>query len=199
MPWYVVAILLMWEYPFSFTGEWVELLAGGLFLMSTRPVPATFWTIIATAVVFGAAMTPLAGALQRGRDASLIACARVEVQGLTDDIAEGEAGLSKLWGMRRVHKRIWSSIGESYIDPAQLRHFNAMACPNSAGASAQVRRRYGIDPWGTAYWLLVEEGSATEHQVLVYSFGPNRRRDVAEHGVNPQESDDIVASPAVRR
>lgn len=49
VPWYVAAIVLLWDYPFSFTGEWVELLAGGLFVMSTGPVPAALWAIVATA------------------------------------------------------------------------------------------------------------------------------------------------------
>jgi hypothetical protein len=49
-----------------------------------------------------------------------------------------------------------------------------------------VRRRFAVDPWGTAYWIRVrraEEGTV----VSVYSFGPNRRRD------DSPGSDDIRA------
>lgn len=136
VPWFVVAIVLLWDYPFSFTGEWVELFAGGLFVMSTRPAPTAFWTIIATAVAFGATMTPLAGALERGRDEIRIVCARAEGQGLADDVGAGEAGMDKLWGMRRVHKRVWTSISEDYIDSDQFRRFNAATCLDAAGAAA---------------------------------------------------------------
>jgi hypothetical protein len=198
MPWYAAAILLLWWYPFTLTGEWVELMAGGLFAMSTRPPAPVFWTIAATAAAFGTAMTPLSGALERGRDAGRTACARIEVQSLEQDVAAGRAGTGQLWNMERVHKRIWTSIGESYLDAAELRRFNAAACATGTAAADQMRRRYGIDPWGTAYWLLVESDGDAAHQVTVYSFGPNRQRDVDEHGAPSPAGDDIVAS-AVHR
>lgn len=89
-------------------------------------------------------------------------------------------------------------VPEDYIDSRQFRLFSAAACPDLAGTSAQVRREYGIDPWGTSYWLLVERDNETGHQVTVYSFGPNRRRDVNPSGVNPEDGDDVVATPRER-
>jgi hypothetical protein len=50
-----------------------------------------------------------------------------------------------------------------------------------------ARRRYAIDPWGTAYWIRYTSGGK---RLTVYSFGPNRRRD--------EGGDDIVASQPLR-
>lgn len=195
VPWFASAIVLLWWYPFRLTGEWVELLSGALFVMSTRPASIPFWTILLTTVGFGATMTSVAGALERERDASRIACARAEVESLADDMAAGEAGTSRLRASRRVHKRIWSSIGDGYVDGAHLRRFSAVTCGDSAGKTAEVRRLYGIDPWGSPYWLLVEPDGANDRRVTLYSFGPNRRRDVAEPG---DDGDDIVDTRSER-
>ena len=185
LPWYLAAILLLWWYPLTLTGEWVESLAGALFLASTRLHSRAFWTALTTTAGLGVAMMSATNALERGRDENRIVCARAEVRSLGDDIARGEAGLPTLWRIRRVHKRIWSSIGEGYVDPEGLRNFHAARCLGSA-EGIQVRRTYGIDPWGSPYWLLVERDSASDNRLTVYSFGPNRRRDVSEDG------DDIV-------
>ncbi len=186
LPWYVAAILLLWWYPLTLTGEWVESLSGALFLASTRLHSTSFWTALATTAGLGVAMMSASNALERGRDEGRIACARAEVQSLGDDLARGQAGLPTLWRARRVHKRVWSSIGEGYVDPEQLRNFQAARCLESTEDTTQVRRKYGIDPWGSPYWLLVERESAVNRRLTVYSFGPNRRRDLTEGG------DDIV-------
>jgi hypothetical protein len=204
MPWYAAAILLLWWYPFTMTGEWVELLAGGLFMMSTRPAAMIAWPALALTVAFGLAMTSLAGALERGRDETRLACAAAEVRSLAADLAFGRAGTDTLWRMRRVHKRVWSSITDGYLHAAAWPHSGGVACGEPAGAAA-VRRRYGIDPWGSPYWLLVERMAAREWRVIVYSFGPNRRRDNAatpsdysHDGQSRTMSDDVVAMQITR-
>jgi hypothetical protein len=204
IPWYVAAIVLLWWYPFTLTGEWVELLAGGLFLMSTRPAPVTLWSAIALMVVFGATMTSLAGALERGRDESRLACAAAEVRRLVDDLVFGQAATDTVWRMRRIHKRLWSSMNEGYIDAGQLRAVEDVACGDHSDAGTRARRRYGIDPWGTPYWWLVERDTDSEWRFTVYSFGPNRRRDIPTQGepdpdlqvvesAEPSDHDDVLA------
>ncbi|MGH9254415.1 MAG: hypothetical protein ACRD3C_07580 [Vicinamibacterales bacterium] len=204
VPWYGAAILLLWWYPFTLTGEWVELLAGGLFMMSTRPAALIAWPALVLTVAFGAAMTSLAGALERGRDETRLACAAAEVRRLAEDLVFGRAGTDTLWRMRRVHKRVWSSITDGYLDAAALPHFGGVACGESADA-ADVRHRYGIDPWGSPYWLLIERPAAREWRVTVYSFGPNRRRDVTatpsddrHDGRSRATFDDVAATQITR-
>lgn len=204
VPWYAAAILLLWWYPFTLTGEWVELLAGGLFMMSTRPAAMFAWPALVLTVAFGVAMTSLVGALERGRDETRLACAAAEVRSLVEDLAFGRAGTDTLWRMRRVHKRVWSSFTDGYLHAAALPHFAGVACGEPAGAAA-VRRRYGIDPWGSPYWLLIESTAAREWRVTVYSFGPNRRRDMAatlsddrHDGQSRATSDDLAATQITR-
>ena len=187
-PWYASAIAMLWWYPFTLTAEWVELLSGALFVMSTTAIPTTLWAILAMTVGVGATMTSVAGALESERDESRIACTRTEPKSLADDVTAGEAGTRRLWDTRRLHKRIWSSIGDGDVGGPRLRGFSVVPCGDSAGKTADVRRRYGIDPWGSPYWLRVEPSSANDRRVTVYSFGPNRRRDV------PDTGDDIVAT-----
>ena len=178
LPWYGAGIVLLWWYPFRFTAEWVELLAGGLFLTSATPRARTFGATLVVAVVFGAAMTPLAGMLDGRRDQGRIACAAEELERLVEDAAVHGGGTTKLWGMRRVHKRIWSSINERYLDADRLRGFMAASCGGGGGTTPQLRRRHGVDPWGSPYWLLVEKDRYYGQRVTIYSFGPNRRRDL---------------------
>ena len=200
VPWYAAAIFLLWWYPFTLTGEWVELLAGGLFMMSTRPAAIVAWPALALTVAFGVAMTSLSGTLERGRDETRIACAAAEVRSLVEDVAFGRAGTDTLWRMRRVHKRVWSSVTAGYLHAAALRQSGGVACGEPADAAA-VRRRYGIDPWGSPYWLLIENTPVQEWRVTVYSFGPDRRRDVdatplddRHDGQSRATSDDVVAT-----
>jgi hypothetical protein len=204
VPWYAAAILLLWWYPFTLTGEWVELLAGGLFMMSTGPAAVIAWPALVFTVAFGVAMTSLVGALERTRDETRLACAASEVRSLVEDLALGRAGTATLWRMRRVHKRVWSSITDGYLDAAALTHFRGVACGEPAGSGA-ARRRYGIDPWGSPYWLLIESTSAREWRLTAYSFGPNRRRDAAatpsddgHDGQSRVTSDDVAATQIAR-
>jgi len=179
LPWFAIAILLLAWYPFTLTGEWVELLSGSLFLASARPVSRTFWVLLVTAAVFGAVMTAMAGGLDRGRDEQRTACADIEVRSLADDLVAGGAGMAALRDPpRRVHKRLWSAVSEDYVDSGRLRGFMGAVCAEQEDAATQRRRRYGIDPWGSPYWLLVEAEPAGGPRVTVYSFGPNRRRDI---------------------
>ena len=188
--WYATAIALLLWYPLTLTGEWVEALAGGLFLALMGPAPTAFWTTIALTVSLGVAMTPLAGALERGRSLSRAACAATEVQALLDDVV-GEGSTRRLWNMRRVHKRIFTSINDGYLDGDHLQHLGAATCADQVGSTVEVRRRYGIDPWGSPYWLLFERAARGEWDVTVYSFGPNRRRDISDPSNAPATGLDV--------
>jgi hypothetical protein len=198
LPWFAVASVLLLIYPLPLTGEWVELLAGALFLASVELPARTLWITVSAAAIFGLGMTALVGALERGRDIDRVSCAAAETQALVDDIASSDAGSIELWQMRRVHKRIWSSVTDNYLDAGKLRGFNSVVCSGAAAGSAAVRHRYGIDPWGSPYWLLAERSRDQQTRVSVYSFGPNRRRDVAEDADQIAAGDDVHATSIAR-
>lgn len=187
--WYGAAIFLLWWYPFALTGEWVEPIAGAIFLIWAAPALAIAGPVMASAVAFGLAMTALTGTIDRERDVTRHACAAAEVDALVTDIASGKAGTRDLWGPRRIHKRVFSSIRDGFIDAEGLGHFNGVNCGTGAGHAAH-RRQYGLDPWGSPYWIeVVRQRPAS--RVTVYSFGPNRRRDVPTPGAAAGDSDDV--------
>lgn len=190
-PWFVAAIALLIWYPVTFTGEWVELLAGWLFL-AAAPLSPRAMTLTALAAAPAAFAMTWVSAARQPADSARAACARTEVGALVDDIVRGQAATPDLDEMRSIHKRVWGSVSSGFIDDALLRGFRATSCPgDEAARSSAARRRYLVDPWGTAYWVSVrrDDESGARH-VVVYSFGPNRRRD-GEPGATT--GDDIYA------
>lgn len=198
MPWFIAGIALLVTYPLTLTGEWVELLAGSLFLMSVQTSATSRWIALALTVVVGVALTAASDTIDRGRDAPRLACANTEVRSLVDDIASGQAGTPRLW-RGRLQKRIWTSGVEGYLQSDSLKRFNTALCSGPAGEGIGLRHKYGVDPWGSPYWLLIEQVGDEDRRVTVYSFGPNRRRDLsASFTAGDDIGDDIVASRVKR-
>jgi hypothetical protein len=189
-PLFVGAVGLLVWYPLTLTGEWVELLAGGLFLAAAPLAPVALWAGLALTLVIGPVFTAGSEALGSGRDPARVACAEAEVKALLDDITTGQAAMASLGRPRSVHKRVWTAVDDGYLDGIRLASFASTAC-GGVGADGTARQDFGVDPWGTAYWLSVTRLTPDQHQVTVYSFGPNRRRD----GTSDEPAgDDVVAS-----
>ncbi|HEX6132368.1 MAG TPA: hypothetical protein VFZ24_00210 [Longimicrobiales bacterium] len=172
VPWFATAIALLVWYPLSYTGEWVEALAGGLFLTTFAPAPRAGGIAAALGALLALALT--AWSARGSASAGELACARAETAALVEDLAYGTGATGRLAGASAVHKRVFTAGREEYIDMAALAHFTAADCP--ADAAARERRQHAVDPWGTAYWVAVARG-ADSIALRVYSFGPNRRRD----------------------
>jgi hypothetical protein len=178
-PWFGVAAVLLLAYPFEYTGEWVEALAGALFLATAPgpgPVRMPHWAPWATAATLGAAMTAVTVA---GRDPGgrRTACAEAEAEALLRDVVAGEAALPRLAEASYVHKRVFTAAEDGYVTAAGLVAYRAAApCPREKADRASARRRYAVDPWGLSYWI-VSDGRSGSRRVAVYSMGPNRHRD----------------------
>lgn len=197
VPWYSIAVALLVAYPVRFTGEWVEALVGSLFFFSAGPAPRTALigsTVCALAAFVG---DRAAGALvpPNARTPELLACAREEARGFRDLLltrAPEAVG-------RRVHRRVWSvwkSEGGSDLLPTLAAYVPAR-CGGESADEAVRRRRYAIDPWGSAYWARVTDDTIRGAALTVYSFGPNRRRHVGTSSIG----DDIhvVADSVIER
>lgn len=193
-PWFIASVLLLVWYPLTLTGEWVELLAGSLFLVSAKLPSRLLWIMMAVATVFGYTMTRVSDTLARDRNASQLLCAKLEVQGLVDDITFGDGATDDLRSLEFVHKRLWTAINEGYLNGELSRKFDSASCEGIASQNLEIRRQYGVDPWGSPYWLSVEKISGNEQLVVVYSFGPNRRRDVKEDAAEEGGGDDIFST-----
>lgn len=168
----IAAALLVW-YPLSLTGEWVEALAGSLFLVSYSPSIRGTGLAAGAGAVVAAALTLVSGVGLGGTDAQL-ACARLETTGLAEDLAYGRGATARLAGAPYVHKRVFTAMQEGYLDLEGLAEFRAAECAGQL--MDPTRREHAIDPWGSAYWIRVQRDTGAV-RLVVYSFGPNRRRD----------------------
>ncbi len=197
-PWFAMTVVILVWYPLTYSGEWVELVAGVLFLGAATSTGSFLLSLGAGALV-AFALTVISD--RRSGGAPAVACASAEVSSLLNDITGG-AGSIDLLGARSLDKRVWTAIAEGEIDGDRLSVFGSTVCDGSIPSS---RRRYGVDPWGSSYWVRVEEAPDGSADVEVYSLGPNRRRDqgaqnkgddiMARRSIDPYASGDTTAIP----
>lgn len=167
IPWFLASILFFIWYPVSFTGEWNELLAGGAFLVASGLTTRALLAIAPIGLITAFALT--AWSARGPNDPARSACASAELQAIADALRADVLGTST------AHKRVWTFVGDQRIQPDTLRaHLAGAAC---AGSAHEARRQFAVDPWGTAYWMRVSRGDVFA-TVTIYSFGPNRRRDL---------------------
>lgn len=185
LPWFVAAIVLFMWYPVSFTGEWNELLAGSAFLVASG---LSTWALAAIGpagllLAFALTMYSARGA----NDPVRRACATAELNAIAAALRTDVLGSSP------AHKRVWTFVADDRIDVDTLRaQLSGTACE---GTSHAERRRFAVDPWGTAYWMRITRGE-TVATVTIYSFGPNRRRDLDAAGIS--SGDDLFVRRSMR-
>ncbi|MGH7637808.1 MAG: hypothetical protein ACREOK_09150, partial [Gemmatimonadaceae bacterium] len=167
LPWFLAAIVLFMWYPVSFTGEWNELLAGSAFLVASGLSTRALAAIAPAGLLVAFALTTWSA---RGtNDPERVACATVELDAIAAALR------TEVLGSSPAHKRVWTFVADDRIDVDSLRaHLSGAPCE---GKSHAARRRFAVDPWGTAYWMRITRGE-TVATVTIYSFGPNRRRDL---------------------
>jgi hypothetical protein len=187
VPWYAIAIALLVVYPVRFTGEWVEALAGALFFVSAYPAPRVALVTTMACAIAAFAGDRASGTLVPGsaRRPELLACARAEAGAFGTLLVAEVASVTR----RALHRRVWSVWQDDGTGPALpvLASSVPELCGDEPATAAAQRRRYAIDPWGSAYWIRVTADDDGRKRMTVYSFGPNRRRDV---GARP--GDDVV-------
>jgi hypothetical protein len=190
VPWFAAAIALLYWYPIDFTGEWVEALAGTLFLAAAPLSFRGFVGALAGTLVAALVMTQVS-ATQRAGDPALITCASAEARALLSAVVDSNGATEDLRRGGSVHKRVWTSVQEEYLDESVLGSFDAVSCRGEQPGDQASRRRYAVDPWGTAYWMYTLSERDGVRPVGIYSFGPNRRRD-GEPGIGA--GDDVTAA-----
>jgi hypothetical protein len=176
--WLLAAVALLAWYPLPLTGEWVEALAGSLFLITYSPSTRGTRIAVGSGALLAGTLSAVSGLGLGATDAQL-SCVRLETRALAEDLAYGSAATERLAGSLSVHKRVFTAVQEGYVDGKELEGYNSAACSEDPSSSA--RRAHALDPWGSAYWVHVlreREGI----RLVVYSFGPNRRRDGSPGG-----------------
>lgn len=174
-PWFGLAVLLLIVYPVSFTGEWVEALAAFLFLASA-PLPESRLWLVAGASAAAAAVFALVSARAADPGGLRTACAASEAEALVRDLATGDVALPKLAAATSVHKRVYTAAQEDYLQLTAATGFAVAACEDG-GRDVATRRRYAVDPWGMAYWVVARVAEDGARTLAIHSMGPNRRRD----------------------
>jgi hypothetical protein len=175
VPWAIAAVVLTQWDPFKITSEWAETLAGGLFLTAIwvrarndRATTPLRGLAFATA---GALALTIVSSTRTTADASQLACATTETSGLLADLVNGDAATARLRSARAVNTQVWQAASRGDVRIDRATEFEGAACKD-----AGVRHRYAVDPWGTPYWIAIRADANGRH-IIVYSFGPNRRRD----------------------
>ncbi|HEY0997624.1 MAG TPA: hypothetical protein VGD77_16660 [Gemmatimonadaceae bacterium] len=172
LPWFAAAVGILVWYPVDFTGEWVEALSAGLFLVALAP-SGRWMAVAAAASAIAALGLEQVNGITRANSPAMraqVACARAEARALRDALLRSGAPFLR---EGRVHRRLWSLWQDAEVDADVLRALAAVSCPGDAEASR--RRAFGVDPWGTAYWVRTRDGDVGR-TLSVYSFGPDRRR-----------------------
>jgi hypothetical protein len=179
-------------YDVELTGEGAELIAGLIFLAfaltagDRAPRAVVAW--IAGTCVAAVLVTFVFTRIVYGSDEEGTHQAQTELAVLAEDIASGAT--DKLLG-KNVHKRVYTAARDGYVRTAAARYLEGQPSPADADARSprRDRRGYFLDPWNNPYWVHYNKKSRSG---AVYSFGPNRRRDVTIRDSSSDPGDDVV-------
>jgi len=187
-PAFLVTFATYQIYPWSFSGELVELMLGYGFLFagmvalggageadwraSQRLRPVSPWVLAWLLVAVLGFLSGWASQAQLGSDPEIIAATEFELRALGEDFRSLGRGSR---GVRcGIHKRVFSFVekyGEKELLEGEFAALTSQDLP-------EERAAYFIDPWNTAYWVRHKCDSDDERESLfIYSFGPNRRRN----------------------
>ena len=192
-PWLIVSFLAMFLiytwYPWSHTGEWVELaMAFGfayaaLFGRASVGSVAGKVLIVFAAIWVLAALTVVVVRYVHAVDPERLAIARQEIDALRKDFTSG-----RVHTRCGIHKRLYTFVIE-YQQSYLLKGEYSRLLQSSGNAA---RGEYLLDPWNSAYWIRHKCRSGRE-VMFVYSFGPNRRRDSTDWEIGDKAAggDDI--------
>jgi hypothetical protein len=170
-------------YKVELTGEGAELVAGLIFLASAivavRPHPRTVVIWLAAPLVVGLLLTTVMTRVMFGSDEEGTRIAAAELAKLEHDVAAG-ATLKLL--DKNIHKRVYTATRDGYLTLAGGSFLEGQA-------GGHDRRGYFLDPWNNPYWVFYDKKTRTG---AVYSFGPNRRRDISIRDRDGDPGDDVV-------
>ena len=186
MPAFAGTFLLYYSYPWSHSGEWVELMLALSFLFSAISMPldgngenvsikinhlsSSQFTVVAFVAVIGLGL--LSAAVTRAeRDAhpANMQAVQTEVEAISRDF---ESGLAR--SSCNLHKRLYTFV-EEY---GQTKLYRGSYSGLQSQGLPRERVEFFLDPWNSAYWIRDRCDRQSDTRILfVYSFGPNRRRD----------------------
>ncbi len=186
-PSFFAAYVVYETYPWSLTGEWVEMMLGSGFLFAALAIAvddgsarekrsrgalprqvaavAGCWMLVVAAGVANAAVSRYTRAVHP----EALAAARAEVEALKRDFLSG-----RVRSRCNRHKRLSTFVEQYGQDHLLEGEFAALTVQ---GLPAE-RAAYFLDPWNSPYWVRDRcKSDGSRRVVFIYSFGPNRRRE----------------------
>ena len=200
------------DYTLKFTGEFTELMLGLSFLfvaidyiMSNPLTPekqegensllfshsllVVFLWLVIIGLGFG---TTWSSQKLRSVNEELTSAAKVETSALAADIWRLiEHNGSRKITQCSIHRRIRGHVEAFNLLPLYRMNFGRL----TEQGMSEVRRDYFLDPWNSPYWFqhrCTEDRSVVT--VMVYSFGPDRKRDTSEHEIGGDDIGTIIYS-----
>ena len=184
MPYFALVAAFELAYPISLGGEAAELFLGLLFLaVASEPPPGKFppvWkrpALLATGTLGGLVLAPVIQLIVVGSDEEAMASAQAEVRALASDL-QLERRIFEGRAKKSAHKRLFTAVRAGYLrfdagsDFLENQPTPALAPEDTT--ARRDRKGYFLDPWNNPYWVYY---SRKHGFAVVYSFGPNRRRD----------------------
>jgi hypothetical protein len=186
------------SYPVDLTGEGAELLCGLLILagalLSGGAPPTRIAQLLAAPLLLGVVLSAAMARLVFGSDADGQRVARAELQLLQADLVAGAA--TPRLQRRTIHKRLFTATRDGYLQLAGRSYLEGRGTPAepptpsaSEPAPRRDRRGYLLDPWNNPYWISANRQTGA---IVLYSFGPNRRRDLVVRAPAAASGDDVV-------
>jgi hypothetical protein len=182
MPSFLVMAIFYIVYPFSHTGEWVEMMLGLGFLwgvmiplhrlLAAQNIPAKRvlkWFVGSGLLVLALTAATTALSQLSLSESRYVDVANREIAALKRDLIYGRPRIRC-----GLHMRLYNYVRQFEQGYLTRGKFAGL----QADGLAPERARFFIDPWNSPYWISYdcESGSPL---VLIYSLGPNRRRDTS--------------------
>ena len=189
VPAFAITLGLYLWYPWSHTGESVELMLGlgflfasidGALVPSVSPTPSGWrlprWYVVGFVCIGIAGLASAAlSRVQRSSEPGNVTAAERETMALSEDFLalepEGDTEFATRCGL---HKRVHSYVekyGKEELREGRFAGLIAQGMPED-------RADFMLDPWNSPYWIRHWCDKDTGAEVVyVYSFGPDRMRD----------------------
>jgi hypothetical protein len=179
------------DYPVDLAGEAAEWMLGMTFLADALlrgDLPKKMLGLLPVTVALGLVIAPTLDAVVFGSDEERVAKSEAELEQLVADMDEGaEQKLREKTG--RVHKRVYTAVTSGYMAFEDGSTFLEGQVSAAEDGERGDRKGYFLDPWNNAYWILWDPKNDVW---ILYSFGPNRRRDILTKPFEAVAGDDIV-------
>jgi hypothetical protein len=190
IPAFYVVYYIYNTYPWKFVGELVEFMLGLCFLFAilfrlwdfekakevkNKVGRQVFITFGLTILTLGLGLGTAAWSRhQTENNPEVLEACRKELKALEYDFEWKARQDGHLPFKKTFHLRFYDAVNRFELDWMKERQFAAL----TEQGMSQIRADFFIDPWNMSYWLIFKRDKVTGRtRSVIYSFGPNRKRD----------------------